>query len=72
MEDRITPQSRPNGIHITALYELDLRKSFKKLDTILNMKLADINSKLHGRKGVWDIIERVIGVLFYPQPGSEY
>ena len=35
------------------------------------MQLADLNSKPHGGKSPRDIIDRVIGVCFYPPPESE-
>ena len=40
------------------------------VDTRSNMQLADLNSKHHGRKSLRNIIDRAIGVCFYPPPGS--
>ena len=37
-----------------------------------NMQLADINSKPHVGKILKDLIERVIGVCFYPPPVPEH
>ena len=42
------------------------------VDTISNMQLADLNYKPHGRKSIRDILDRAIGVHFYPPPGSEH
>ena len=68
--DRINPQASPIDVLITALYELNLRKTFEMVDTRSNMQLADLNSKPHGRKSLLNIIDRSIGVRFYPPPGS--
>ena len=35
------------------------------------MHFADLKSKPHGRKILRDLIDHVIGVCFYPPPGSE-
>ena len=53
----INPQSIPLDVLNNALYELHPRKTFEMLDTILNMQLADLNSKLHGGKSLRNIIE---------------
>ena len=34
------------------------------------MQLADLNSKPYGRKSLQNIIDRAIGVRFYPPPES--
>ena len=34
------------------------------------MQLADLNYKPHGGKSICNIIDRAIGVRFYPPPGS--
>ena len=39
-------------------------------DTRSNMQLAYLNSKLHDRKSLQNLIDRAIGVQFYPHPGS--
>ena len=41
-------------------------------DTISNMQLAYLNFKPHGGKILIDLIDHVIGVCFYPPPGSEH
>ena len=68
--DRITPQSRPIYVLITALHELHLIKTFDMADKISNMQLADLNSKPYGRKSLRNLIDRAIVHLFYPLPGS--
>ena len=67
---RINPRVRPLDVLITALHELQLRKTFEMVDTRSNIKLADLNSKSHGRKSLWNIIDHAIGIIFYPPPGS--
>ena len=42
------------------------------VDTISNMQLADLNSNPHGRKSLRDIIDRTIGICFYPPLVSEH
>ena len=34
------------------------------------MQLSDLNSNTHGEKSLRDLIDRAIGVRFYPLPGS--
>ena len=52
LADRITPQARPLGFLINALYEIHLRKIFDMVYTRSNMQLADLNSKPHCGKGL--------------------
>ena len=40
------------------------------VDTRSNIQLADLNSKPQGRKSFRNIIDRTIGVQFYPPIGS--
>ena len=42
------------------------------VDTISNMQISDLNSNPNDRKSLIYIIERAIGVRFYPPPGSEH
>ena len=72
MADRITHQSRPLDILVTALHKIDLRKTFDMVYTRSNIQLADINSKPHGGQSIGYIIDRAIGVHFYPPPGPEH
>ena len=37
-----------------------------------NMKLADLNSKSHGKKILRDLIDHAIGTRFCPPPGSQH
>ena len=67
----ITPQARPLDVLITALHEHHIQKILEMVDTRSNMKLVDLTSKPHGEKSLRDITDCVIGVRFYPHPGSE-
>ena len=66
MANKITPQSRPLNILITAIHELHLRKTFEMVDKRSNMQLSYLNSKPHGRKILRNLIDRAIGARFYP------
>ena len=68
--DRINPQASPIDLLITALYELNLRKTFEMVDTRSNMQLADLNSKPHAGKSLRNLIDRTIDVLFCPPSES--
>ena len=48
------------------------KKTFEMVDTISNMKLADLNSNPHGRKFLRDLIDISFGVRLYPTPGSQH
>ena len=72
LAERINSQAIPLDALITALHKLNLHKTFAMVETILNMKLTDFNSKPHGRKILRDHIYCAIGVRFYPPQGSEH
>ena len=40
------------------------------VDTISNVKLVDLNTKIHGGKSLGDLIDCTIGAHFKPLPGS--
>ena len=68
----INTQSRPLSVLITDLHELHVQKTFEMVDTRSKMQLSDLNSDPHVRKGLRDLIDRMIVVCFYPPPGSQY
>ena len=68
---RITTQPSPLDVLITALHYLHLCKKFDMVDIRSKMKLADINSKTHGKQNIRGILDQVIGICFYPTPVSE-
>ena len=39
------------------------------VDTRSNMQLSDLNYRLHGGKGLQNLIDCAFGVQFYPPPG---
>ena len=39
------------------------------VDTRSNMQLAELNYRLHGGKGLQNLIDCAFGVQFYPPPG---
>ena len=42
------------------------------VDTRSNMQLYDLDYKPHGRKSLRNLIDRDIGAILYPPPGSLY
>ena len=67
-EDRITPRS--DLLTSCSMLNTSFIKIFEILETRSNMLLSDLNSKPHYVKSLRDIIYCVIGVRFYPPPGS--
>ena len=68
----ITPQARPLGVLITAIYEIYLIKQIDMVDTRSNMQLADLKSKPHVEKSIINLIDHAIVDRFYPTPGPEH
>ena len=72
MKTPLTMATLNYDILVTALHKIDLRKTFDMVYTRSNIQLADLNSKPHGGQSIGYIIDRAIGVHFYPPPGPEH
>ena len=72
LAEKITPQSGPTEILISALHKHHLQKIFYMVDTNSNMQIYHLKSKTLGGKSLINLIDITISTHLYPLPGSDH